>query len=221
MPALCLTCYGIICALKQPSHWDKLTDSLLSLPLIIFPFFVVELFSLMQIEFVGVQTLTSFIFKKLLGHGNTKVLEKLDLLKLLPNSDPTSKDRILSLKAAKLLGATFPQLCFQAVLLIGYTPSKLSQIASIIASCFMIILTASDIIMFKKSKEAQPEEDPDQETCCCGLLPSTNKMKKMLKEAASTALVTLKQFLKVMPLLATGLLFHTGTLVLTIVVVEW
>ena len=168
--------------------------------------------------------LTSVIFKNLCGYGNTKALEKLDLLKFLPNSDPTSKDRILSLKAAKLLGATCPQLCFQAVLLLGYTPSedvKLSQIFSIIASCFMIILISSDIVMFKKSDKPQQKDNPKQETCCCGLLPSQKRMKKLLKKAASAALVTLKQFLSVLPLLATSLLFHTGTLVLTVIVLEW
>ena len=224
MPALCLASYGLVCALQQPSHWDKFTDSLLCLPLIFFPFCLVELFSLFHIEFFGVQMLTSVIFKNLCGYGNTKALEKLDLLKFLPNSDPTSKDRILSLKAAKLLGATCPQLCFQAVLLLGYTPSedvKLSQIFSIIASCFMIILISSDIVMFKKSDKPQQKDNPKQETCCCGLLPSQKRMKKLLKKAASAALVTLKQFLSVLPLLATSLLFHTGTLVLTVIVLEW
>ena len=76
LPAVGLAIYGVVCALKQRRIRDKFSDSLLAITLLFLPFCLTELFALLQFEFCGKCSVTSF-----------------DLLKFLPSRDPKGKDR--------------------------------------------------------------------------------------------------------------------------------
>ena len=83
LPAVSLSFYGIFCAFcQQPKDqeprkkiFDKITDSLLAMPIIIVPFCVAEISTLLL---------------------RNKIPATFDLLKFLPNKDPNGRDRLES-----------------------------------------------------------------------------------------------------------------------------
>jgi len=170
LPAVSLALYGIFCALRHPTKkiGDKIADSLLALTLMILPYFVIEIFTLLlQIDFTG--NGLDFLIKRvksLCGPVIDKMAETFDLLKFLPNKDPDGKDRALSMGVVKLITGSCPQLVFQAVLLGGYTPWSTdfsgkeefpwSQAASILSSALMIAKTTAEIVIYQR-KASKPD----------------------------------------------------------------
>ena len=130
----------------------------------------------------------------------------MDLLKFLPKNDPTRKDQLLSLAAIKLFFGTCLQLCFQAVLLGGYTSHedvKTSQVFSIVSSVITLLTTTATIVMLQRSKENKE----------CDKMIQKMKKKKWIKQQIKHIILTLLYLL-------TSLIFQTGTLILTILVAE-
>ena len=219
LPAVCLAVYGVFCAMWRPGLKNKITDTLLSLLLVFMPFCLVEIFTLLKVEFAekGVQFLidrvkdvSQKLTDLLCGGCSDKVVAKLDLLKFLPNKDPSGKDRAVSVEACKLVCGTCLQLCYQCVLLGGYTSEEqfeTSQVISIVSSVFTIVNTGQSIVKFKRLDHISTNEE------------ETLKMK--LTKWIKQQLKNLKQLFLTLPLLLTSLIFQTGTLVLTILVVEW
>ena len=101
MPAVSLAFYGVFCALRQPEGepkkkiMDKITDSLLALTIIILPYFVTELFTLL-LQFEFTENGLGFLIKKVKGIWApviNKISATFDLLKFLPDKDPNGRDR--------------------------------------------------------------------------------------------------------------------------------
>jgi len=222
LPAVCLAFYGVFCALKQPNMVDKFTDSLLALTIMFLPFCLIEFFALLEFEFArsGVNFLANSaksccqsILDSICSGCSDKAAARLDLLKFLPSKDPTGRDRALSVEAAKLVAGSCLQLVFQAVLLGGYTSwdnFEVSQGISIISSALMIIKVAVDIVIYQRAMN-KPDTVHKQ------AIP----LKERLRIRAGQQMDSLKKFLVALPLLLTSLVFHSGTLVLTILVTEW
>ena len=112
LPAVSLAFYGILCAFcQQPTNQprkkivDKITDSLLALTIIILPYCVTELFTLL-LQFDFTENGLDFLIKRVKSVWAPiidKIPETFDLLKFLPNKDPNGRDRSVS----KLLNLTF------------------------------------------------------------------------------------------------------------------
>ena len=120
--------------------------------------------------------------------------------------------RALSVEAAKLVAGSCLQLVFQAVLLGGYTSwedFEVSQGVSIISSALTIIKVAVDIVIYQRAMQTP---DPVEEE---------SSFQERLRIRAGQQLDVLKKFLVALPLLLSSLVFHSGTLVLTILVTEW
>jgi len=221
LPAICLALYGVFCALQHKAFGDKIVDSLLALTVMFLPFCLIEFFVLLEIEFAnkGVQFLLNgmksglqAVGDLLCGGCSNRTSARLDLLKFLPSKDPRGRDRALSVEVAKLVFGSCIQLAFQAVLLGGYTSSEqfeVSQGVSIVSSALIITKTSVAIVMYQRSRPK----------------PATEDIEKSLKEKVVAWLqlqaVELRQFVVALPLLLSSLIFQTGTLVLTILVVEW
>ena len=104
LPALCLAVYGILCAFaKEQTVCDKLVDSCMASLVVFLPFCLTELFALLHFEFT--QGWVSFILDKvkmgcqkvlnlICGKCSEKAIENFDLLKFLPQKDPTHNDRL-------------------------------------------------------------------------------------------------------------------------------
>ena len=102
---------------------------------------------------------------------------------------------------------------FQAVLLGGYTSwddFEVSQGISILSSALMIIKVAVDIVIYQRAMN-KPDLFHKQ------AIP----LKERLRIRAGEQVDSLKKFLVALPLLLTSLVFHSGTLVLTILITEW
>ena len=130
----------------------------------------------------------------------------MDLLHFLPSKEADKRDKMLSVEMIKIVFGSCLQLCFQSCLLFGYTKkSKTSQIISIISSSIIICKVGVDIIRFKR-KTVQNEGKG--ENAKLNFLFLLEKMK------------ILKIFLIYLPLMATSLVFNTGTLIMTVLVWE-
>ena len=167
-----------------------------------------------------------------------KLFEKMmSLLHFLPANDARKKDRLLCVDVAKVFFGSCLQLCFQLVLLVGYTnpdDRELSQYLSIAASSYLLCKTGVDIILFRRSTDEEENEQKKrlfnylyliltdtlqnisftpQKTCL-------EKLKAFIKHFLIEQFQKMKILLFYLPLVLTSLVFHTGTLVVTILALD-
>ena len=91
-----------------------------------------------------------------------KTLAKVNLLWFLGKTD---KRRYLGISMARAFCGTVFQLLFQLVLILRYFPwSSIasSQLCSIGSSLFVLMKTATEVIMFKEEKEEEVEEKEEE-----------------------------------------------------------
>jgi hypothetical protein len=207
LPAVVLALYGIICALISSDK--KFIDCLLALPLILIPFGVTEIFAVININ-CGLGCIGKIleIPLKLCGKcwDKTVSVEKVNLLKFLPQMDKTGKtDQDLGLQLIKLIFGSCLQLCYQSVLLAAYTPKAkfgFHQVLSIVSSTLMISRSVALIIKYEIPQKQVQDMD--------------------WSKKLAAALVAFRHLLyHRLPLVLTSLIFQTGTLVMAIVVAEW
>jgi hypothetical protein len=207
-PAVILALYGVICALiSSKENLAKFKDFLLALPLVLVPFFFTEIFAVININY-GLNCIFECIKTplKLCGKCLDTGLNKMNLLKFLPQIDETGKtDQDLGLQLIKLTFGSCLQLCYQSVLLAAYTPMAkfgYHQVLSIVSSTLMISRSVALIIKY----EIPQVQDPN--------LPLWKKLTLGLESVRHLLYHRL-------PLALTSLIFQTGTLVMAIVVAEW
>ena len=138
-----------------------------------------------------------------------KALAKVNLLWFLGKTD---KRRYLGINMARAFCGTVFQLLFQLVLILRYFPwSSIasSQLCSIGSSLFVLMKTATEVIMFKEEKEEEKEEVEEEEkgSVC-------QKVVQLLSEK----LDLLKNMFRLLPLLLTNAAFNIGTTCLLIAV---
>ena len=105
LPAVSLAFYGIFCAFWQQAKdqprkkmVDKITDSLLAVTIIVLPYCVTELFTLL-LQFDFTENGLDFLIKRVKSVWApiiNKIPATFDLLKFLPNKDPSGRDRSVS-----------------------------------------------------------------------------------------------------------------------------
>ena len=135
-----------------------------------------------------------------------KTLAKVNLLWFLGKTD---KRRYLGISMARAFCGTVFQLLFQLVLILRYFPwSSIasSQLCSIGSSLFVLMKTATEVIMFKEEKEDKVEEEEKGSVC--------QKVVQLLSEK----LDLLKNMFRLLPLLLTNAAFNIGTTSLLIAV---
>eukprot|EP00092_Neocalanus_flemingeri_P005402 GFUD01005822.1.p1 GENE.GFUD01005822.1~~GFUD01005822.1.p1 ORF type:complete len:693 (-),score=144.63 GFUD01005822.1:69-1940(-) len=111
----------------------------------------------------------------------------------------------------KVFFGTCIQLCFQTILLLGYTKEEnyeVSQVISIISSFVIICKLGVDIIRFRRDVG---EMAPDNNQATFG---------EQFKFFLSEKIKTLKTFLFYLPLMFESVVFNVGTLIMTILVWE-
>ena len=135
-----------------------------------------------------------------------KTLAKVNLLWFLGKTD---KRRYLGISMARAFCGTVFQLLFQLVLILRYFPwSSIasSQLCSIGSSLFVLMKTATEVIMFKEEKEEEKEVEEKRSVC--------QKVVQLLSEK----LDLLKNMFRLLPLLLTNAAFNIGTTSLLIAV---
>ena len=133
LPALFLSTFGIM----RASGW---TDRLLALLIIFVPFCLVEVLSLFEFYQANFQLVIDKVkigVEKGLKFACGIFYEKvMSILHFLPANDARKRDRMLCVGVAKVFFGSCLQLCFQLVLLFGYTnpgDRELSQYLSLAA----------------------------------------------------------------------------------------
>ena len=155
------------------------------------PFFVVELFGFLQF-FLSVAV---GICCAVTGSQTMKKLvAKCDLLFFIGHKDPSRREQVLCLGAAKLVFSTGPQLCLQLWILEATSAPSELQYLSIISSCLLGTKLAYELLSYSR-----PELD-------------TSEQKTSWKEKFFAFLRILRDYFSWLPLILTSLLYKIGSI---------
>ena len=220
-PAVCLAFFGIFKAFtKHGVSCPAFTDSLKAICLIFVPFCLVELFGVIAFQSMLLQIFlekVKMILDAIFGDCTTSFMQNFDLLFFLPNKDSTGRDKLLALEMTKLIFGTCIQLCFQMVLLLGYTKTEeveYSQIFSIVLSFLVICRSGVSIARFKR-KQQQDNSYNNEENV-------SQKLKAYLQEEAEKITKEkTKEILCCTLILLLSITANIGTLILTVLVFNW
>ena len=123
-----------------------------------------------------------------------KLVAKCDLLFFIGQKDPTRREQVLCLEAAKLVFSTGPQLCLQLWLLEATIAPSEFQYLSIISSCLLATKLAYELISYSR-----PEIDSDEQKTRC-------------KEKFFCFLKVLRSYFCWLPLILSSLLYKIGSI---------
>ena len=160
------------------------------------PFFVVELFGFLQF-FLSVAV---GICCAVTGSQTMKKLvAKCDLLFFIGQKDPSRREQVLCLEAAKLVFSTGPQLCLQLWLLEATIAPSEFQYLSIISSCLLGTKLAYELISYSRQEES------------AAIMVETSGKEKC-KEKFCAFLKVFLDYLSWLPLILTSLLYKIGSI---------
>ena len=157
LPGVCLGVLGVFKAF-QLHGLSKQTgkDSLRSCLLFFLPFFIVEIIEFLHfILSPGVNLCCSIICSKL----GEKIVNKFDLLFFLGKKDNTSKEKILTLDAAKVFFGSVLQLSVQLYFIeISREDIRVSQYISVISSVLLICKTGYGVMTYVRRDQTQEDQ---------------------------------------------------------------
>ena len=123
-----------------------------------------------------------------------KLVAKCDLLFFIGQKDPSRREQVLCLEAAKLVFSTGPQLCLQLWILEAASAPSVFQYLSIISSCLLATKLAYELLSYSR-----PELD-------------TSEQKTSWKEKFFAFLRALRDYFSWLPLILTSLLYKIGSI---------
>ena len=123
-----------------------------------------------------------------------KLVAKCDLLFFIGQKDPSRREQVLCLEAAKLVFSTGPQLCLQLWILEATSAPSELQYLSIISSCLLATKLAYELLSYSR-----PELDSDEQKTGC-------------KEKIFAFLKVLRSYFCWLPLILSSLLYKIGSI---------
>ena len=157
----------------------------------VLPFFVVELFGFLEFFLsAGVNICCAITGSQTMK----KLVAKCDLLFFIGHKDPTRREQVLCLEAAKLVFSTGPQLCLQLWILEATSAPSELQYLSIISSCLLGTKLAYELLSYSR-----PEIDSDEQKIGC-------------KEKIFAFLKVLRSYFCWLPLILSSLLYKIGSI---------
>ena len=123
-----------------------------------------------------------------------KLVSKCDLLFFMGQKDPSRREQVLCLEAAKLVFSTGPQLCLQLWILEATSAPSELQYLSIISSCLLGTKLAYELLSYSR-----PELD-------------TSEQKTSWKQKLFAFLRILRDYFSWLPLILTSLLYKIGSI---------
>ena len=123
-----------------------------------------------------------------------KLVSKCDLLFFIGQKDPSRREQVLCLEAAKLVFSTGPQLCLQLWILEATSAPSELQYLSITSSCLLGTKLAYELLSYSR-----PELD-------------TSEQKTSWKQKLFAFLRILRDYFSWLPLILTSLLYKIGSI---------
>ena len=153
------------------------------------PFFIVELFGFLQFFLsAGVKICCSVVGSQAMK----KLVSKCDLLFFIGQKDPSRREQVLCLEAAKLVFSTGPQLCLQLWI----------QYLSIVCSLLLGTKYAYELISYSR-------------------LDSSEQQNTSWRQKFYSFLKLLRDYLSWLPLILTSFLFKIGSIILYMKFFGW
>ena len=167
--------------------------------LFVLPFFVVELFGFLEFFLsAGVNICCAITGSQTMK----KLVAKCDLLFFIGQKDPSRREQVLCLEAAKLVFSTGPQLCLQLWILEATIAPSGIQYLSIVCSLLLGTKYAYELISYSR-------------------LDSSEQQNTSWRQKSYSFLKLLRDYLSWLPLILTSFLFKIGSIILYMKFFGW